>query len=455
MAHKYKLSYFNLTGLGEPIRFLLSYGGAKFEDHRFNHDQWPALKNSMPYGKVPVLEIDGKAVHQHLAICRYLAKQFKLTGGSDWDDLQCDMIVDTVNDLRTQVVALFREKDEKKKEEMTKTLKSETIPYYLSRLDAEVKKNSGHFVNGKLTWADLYIVAVLQFLQAFMKMDFMDGNRNLKAINDKVMNIPSIKSWVEKRPKTDLVQFELFSSPPPFSFGFKTPANICYHININRLGDPSNTEKYPFVSTAMAPKYKLTYFDAAGLAEPIRFLFAYGGADYEDVRFQRDEWPQLKDTTPFGHVPILEVDGKTVHQSVAICRYLAKQFNLAGADDWESLQCDMMIDTFSDLRDPVNKYFHEPDEDKKAERLKVLKEETFPFYLKKFDEEVAKNKGYFVGGKLTWCDLYIVSLLQVMQDHMKMDSFGDEYPHLKKVYNTVLDIPSIKSWVERRPKAKH
>lgn len=46
MAPKYKLTYFDFTGLGEPIRFLLSYGGLDFEDHRVTKDDWPSFKHS-------------------------------------------------------------------------------------------------------------------------------------------------------------------------------------------------------------------------------------------------------------------------------------------------------------------------------------------------------------------------------------------------------------------------
>ena len=42
----YKLTYFNLTGLGETIRFLLAYGGIDFQDIRVEDDQWDALKPS-------------------------------------------------------------------------------------------------------------------------------------------------------------------------------------------------------------------------------------------------------------------------------------------------------------------------------------------------------------------------------------------------------------------------
>lgn len=60
---------------------------------------------------------------------------------------------------------------------------------------------------------------------------------------------------------------------------------------------------------------------------------------------------------PFGQMPILEVDGMRVHQSSAINRYLAKRIGLAGSNDWECLQIDIVADTFTDFR--LSKYsFH-------------------------------------------------------------------------------------------------
>ena len=54
--------------------------------------------------------------------------------------------------------------------------------------------------------------------------------------------------------------------------------------------------------------------------------------------------------TPFGKTPVLEIDEKQIHQSVAICRYLAKQFGLNGSNDWEALEIDAIVDTFTDFR---------------------------------------------------------------------------------------------------------
>jgi hypothetical protein len=44
----------------------------------------------------------------------------------------------------------------------------------------------------------------------------------------------------------------------------------------------------------MAPKYKFIYFNSKALGEPIRWLFAFGGIEYEDFRFKSEEWPQIK-----------------------------------------------------------------------------------------------------------------------------------------------------------------
>lgn len=60
---------------------------------------------------------------------------------------------------------------------------------------------------------------------------------------------------------------------------------------------------------------------------------------------------------PMRQLPVLEVDGVKVNQSFAIARYLAKRSGLAGANDWESLQVDIAVDTLTDLRLSKRNYF--------------------------------------------------------------------------------------------------
>lgn len=58
-------------------------------------------------GQMPILEVDGKRAHQSLAMARYLAKQVGLNGSNDWEDLEIDMAVDTINDLRLSQLILI------------------------------------------------------------------------------------------------------------------------------------------------------------------------------------------------------------------------------------------------------------------------------------------------------------------------------------------------------------
>lgn len=58
-------------------------------------------------------------------------------------------------------------------------------------------------------------------------------------------------------------------------------------------------------------------------------------------------------------MPVLEVDGQRVYQSMSIARYLAKRVGLAGSNDWENLQIDSVVDTLNDLRS--SEYFGQND----------------------------------------------------------------------------------------------
>lgn len=58
MAPQYKLTYFDITGLGESIRLLFHYGGIGFIDQRVDYiEEWSALKSSKFALKIQSLDI--------------------------------------------------------------------------------------------------------------------------------------------------------------------------------------------------------------------------------------------------------------------------------------------------------------------------------------------------------------------------------------------------------------
>ncbi|PIO71456.1 glutathione S-transferase protein [Teladorsagia circumcincta] len=81
-------------------------------------------------------------------------------------------------------------------------------------------------------------------------------------------------------------------------------------------------------------QYKLLYLNGRGLGEIIRQV-----------------------DTPFGHIPMLEVDGKQLAQSHAIARYLARQFGYAGKNTWEEALVDSIASQYKDYIEEVKTFY--------------------------------------------------------------------------------------------------
>ncbi|KAF5279386.1 hypothetical protein FQA39_LY05496 [Lamprigera yunnana] len=200
---KCKLTYFALKAIGEPIRLLLHYGGIAFEDCRIKRENWIRHKSDMPFGQVPVLEVNGKRAHQSVSICRYLGRLCKLNGVNEWEDLEIDSTADTINDLRHKITLYHYEADEEAKKSRRKPLYSETLPFYLERLEAIAKSNHGHLALKKLTWVDFYFAGLLDYFQFMLEKNILEEYVNLKEVVNNVMTIPSVKEWIDQRPHSE------------------------------------------------------------------------------------------------------------------------------------------------------------------------------------------------------------------------------------------------------------
>jgi len=198
-----------------------------------------------------------------------------------------------------------------------------------------------------------------------------------------------------------------------------------------------------------APKYRLTYFNARGFAETARMLFVLAGQDYEDKRMERDEWPTIKPNTPFGQVPMLEVNGVKIAQTSAIYRYLAKQFGYAGANPEEEARADMIAECIKDMVQGLMKIRTEADEAKKAEIKKDLVENTLPPQLECMNAFIGNQK-FFLGDKVSWADLVYFNMFPFYK-FMGIDLPYDKYPALRDLSDRVAAIPEIAEWIKNRP----
>ena len=200
--------------------------------------------------------------------------------------------------------------------------------------------------------------------------------------------------------------------------------------------------------------YKLIYFNGKGRAELARFVFAQAGVQYEDKRLAGEEWQTLKPTTPYGSIPVLEVDGKMLAGSNIIARYLAEEFGLAGSNAFENAEIDSVSDMMGDLMVHVMKFRFEKDEARKAEFQKELAETHFPRFLGILEKLVANNaSGWLYGPKVTWVDLKFSVLMSFLLPNLP--ELLKNFPGLAKLNDTVEKLPNIARWLEQRPVTEH
>jgi glutathione S-transferase len=100
-----KLSYFDVDGLGEPLRYALTMAGVDWEDHRVAREDWPQLKPSLTYGQLPCMHVDGKQLNQSTAILRYIGAALDTSGSlypaEPLQRAKIDSLVAQVGDMMT------------------------------------------------------------------------------------------------------------------------------------------------------------------------------------------------------------------------------------------------------------------------------------------------------------------------------------------------------------------
>jgi glutathione S-transferase len=139
---------------------------------------------------------------------------------------------------------------------------------------------------------------------------------------------------------------------------------------------------------------KLTYFDFhGGRGEPARLALSMGGIAFEDDRVPFADWERRKEGTPFGALPVLEVDGQVVAQSNTINRYVGKLADLYPSDPWQAALCDEAMEAVEDITNKISATLFLPEEEKKAQR-EALVDGPIPFYLTRLQQRLeAHSRG--------------------------------------------------------------
>ncbi|XP_077999205.1 uncharacterized protein LOC144452069 [Glandiceps talaboti] len=425
---KYVLTYFNVRARAEVSRLIFAAAGVDFEDVRVSREKWGDMKNSgkFPFAALPILEVDGTTIAQSYAIARFLANEFGLAGKNDLEKAKVDMIADAFLDLFNQMAKLWFEKDEDKKKELREAYVTKSVPNTLAALVKLLEANNGgngFFVGDSLTWADLaFLVQCDYYLDQLKEEDVLAPHKKLVALRERLVALPKLKTYLDTRPQTHLLNFE---------------AQLTLYT---------------------MPQYKLTYFNAKARAEVTRLIFAAAGVEFEDVRVEFADWPPLKASGkfPFGSLPLLEVDGCCIAESYAIARFVANECGLAGKTNVDKARVDMIADAVKDLADSMYKLMFEKDEAKKKELTDTFLTKTVPTTLSALEKILEANNGgngFFVGDKLTWADLAFLAHTDFYCAQFKDANLLAPHKKLTALRSRVSELPNIKKWIATRPES--
>lgn len=194
------------------------------------------------------------------------------------------------------------------------------------------------------------------------------------------------------------------------------------------------------------PTYKLTYFNLKGKGETIRLSFHAAGIPFEDKRIEFAEWPALKPTIFTGQLPMLEVDGKQLSESMSIARFIAREGNLLGGSSFESAKVEAVTDAVEVLLNHMAKYKWCDNPVVKEALLKDLEEKHFPGVIKLLEDTLA-DKQYFVTHKLSLAEIHFFSVFSNILEFAGYE-WQAKTPKLKALYERVQKEPKLAAYLK-------
>ncbi len=205
------------------------------------------------------------------------------------------------------------------------------------------------------------------------------------------------------------------------------------------------------------PALRFIYFDFPfWRAEASRIALHIGGVEFEDVRPGREAFRAMKASgeLPYGQLPVLDVGGVRIAQSVAIARYCGKRAGLYPESDVEQARVDELLDTATQITSLLGPSFVETDPDRRAEMRAALVARDLPMWFGFLEARLLSNTttDFLVGEQLTIADLVLWRLLSWFAGGI-LDgiptSILEAHPHLRAHVASIDQRPDVREWMER------
>jgi glutathione S-transferase len=424
-----KLTYFGL-GRADPVRLALYIGQVPFVDERLTRDQFNARKSLLPFGRLPVLEIDGVTVAETNVALRYAGRLSGLYPvNAPLAALQIDEILHALEELNEQLMPAVTQHGPSQREEILRDVGNrKVVERCAGALEArlEVMQETPFF---KVAGERIFIHHLaLHNWAEFLHSGFLS---------------PMI-------PTTVLDTFPLIN---------RIIASVDAHPKVQEWRSFSHEQ----------PKLKLTYLPSTSRAEAIRLVLTLGGIPFEDEQLSHAEFNERKGSSPFHQLPVLEITTETgepcsssnraknivtVAQSFAILRYTGTLAGLYPTIDMlEAARIDELLAVIDEGHNAP--LFSESFEEHDAARQRTMRLElasgVIPCMLGRLEKRVAGWGGRFAAGgdAMTVADVAIYALVGLFRGNGMPGvpaSVVDPYANLLRISASVGKHPVVAAW---------
>jgi len=220
---KIKVTYFNFEGAAEKVRLALAMTNTPFEDEYVGFADWAALKPTLKYSQLPVMEVDGEKLYQSQAMLRFVGHfgDGSLYPQDPKKAYKIDLMLGLCDDLaRAFAPALYLamnhtpyghpgdwpEKAQTVQAVREKFMK-DIFPVNMQYLTDALKEGGSKFVCGDVvTIADLQWYPQLRYfttgISEHIPTDCLNAYPEVVAYMARMHEVPQIKEWYMKKNAT-------------------------------------------------------------------------------------------------------------------------------------------------------------------------------------------------------------------------------------------------------------
>mgnify|MGYP003706116707 CR=1 FL=1 len=231
---KIVLTYLDFKGICEPIRLVLAIAGIPFEDKRVSYDYVREHKHVLPFGQVPILEVEEDngnklIISQSNAILRYVGSLVFPPADDAKSSVRVDIMLEALADINKALIPawyknacgrnpatglLFEETElnEQQQQGVLNCLNQTILPTKFKQIESEYIRSHSSFkflCGDNITIADVLLYSIISGIKD-EKKPYCDGILdtvfadcpNLLRISTQVAHMDQVHKWNETKNKS-------------------------------------------------------------------------------------------------------------------------------------------------------------------------------------------------------------------------------------------------------------